>query len=255
MGELWSSPAVTSYSTESHLQEVLAGQPGLLPGVSSSPVAVRELQTGAGPLDVVVIDAEGQLTLVECKLASNAQIRREIVGQVLDYVHNAGALETVTTPMILLPGRAEADLMELSADLGISLAARDGDIRALVTEPWSPTRYSLERVLSIDTTAAGGNASLLAAAGFVLLSTYAPDFRLGQQGGASALSKSGTGFAGLVDGMVDRIIDSLGADPDHVTVVATGSYPEAVLDQCGTITTRDPWLTLTGLRLIHERNQ
>ena len=63
------------------------------------------------------------------------------------------------------------------------------------------------------------------------------------------------GFAGLVDGMVDRIIDSLGADPDHVTVVATGSYPEAVLDQCGTITTRDPWLTLTGLRLIHERNQ
>ena len=44
------------------------------------------------------------------------------------------------------------------------LAARDGDIRALVIEPWSPTRYSLERVLSIDTTAAGGNASLLAAA-------------------------------------------------------------------------------------------
>ncbi len=42
-------------------------------------------------------------------------------------------------------------------------------------------------------------ASLLAAAGFVLLSTYAPDFRIGQNGGASALSKSGTGFAGLVE--------------------------------------------------------
>ena len=84
-GEAWSTPAVTSYTAESHLQEVLAGQPSLLPGVSSSPVAVRELQTGAGPLDVVVIDADGQITLVECKLASNAQIRREIVGQVLDY--------------------------------------------------------------------------------------------------------------------------------------------------------------------------
>ena len=57
----------------------------MLPCVSSSPVAVRDLQTGAGPLDVVVIDADGQITLVECKLASNAQIRREIVGQVLDY--------------------------------------------------------------------------------------------------------------------------------------------------------------------------
>lgn len=62
------------------------------------------------------------------------------------------------------------------------------------------------------------------------------------------------GFAGLVDGIVDRIIEDLGADPDHVTVVATGSFPSAVIDECATITTRDPWLTLTGLRLVHERN-
>ena len=46
---------------------------------------MREVQTGAGPLDVMVIDTIGQVTLVECKVASNAQIRREIVGQVLDY--------------------------------------------------------------------------------------------------------------------------------------------------------------------------
>jgi hypothetical protein len=85
VGQVWSAPAVTSYSAESHLQEVLASQPSLLPGVASSPVAVREIQTGAGPLDVLVVDGEGQLTLVECKLASNAQIRREIIGQVLDY--------------------------------------------------------------------------------------------------------------------------------------------------------------------------
>jgi type III pantothenate kinase len=62
------------------------------------------------------------------------------------------------------------------------------------------------------------------------------------------------GFAGLVDGIVNRIIDSLGADPDHVTVIATGSYPESVVDHCATITTRDPLLTLTGLRLVHEKN-
>ncbi|MCD9200088.1 type III pantothenate kinase [Aeromicrobium wangtongii] len=62
------------------------------------------------------------------------------------------------------------------------------------------------------------------------------------------------GFAGLVDGMVNRIIDSLGADPDHVTVIATGSFPGSVVDHCETITTRDPYLTLTGLRLIHDKN-
>ena len=62
------------------------------------------------------------------------------------------------------------------------------------------------------------------------------------------------GFAGLVDGMIARIIDSLGADPDHVTVIATGSFPDVVVDHCDLITTRDPWLTLTGLRLVHEKN-
>lgn len=63
------------------------------------------------------------------------------------------------------------------------------------------------------------------------------------------------GFAGLIDGLVHRIIDSLDADPDHVTVIATGSFPDAVVESCETITTRDPWLTLTGLRLIHEKNR
>ena len=62
------------------------------------------------------------------------------------------------------------------------------------------------------------------------------------------------GFAGLVDGMVDHLVDALDAEPDEVTVVVTGAFPEAVVDHCDTITTRDPWLTLTGLRLVHERN-
>ncbi|HKY58691.1 MAG TPA: type III pantothenate kinase [Aeromicrobium sp.] len=62
------------------------------------------------------------------------------------------------------------------------------------------------------------------------------------------------GFAGGVDGIVRRIIDSLGVDDEDVTVVVTGSYPEAVIDACTTITDRDPFLTLEGLRLVHERN-
>lgn len=62
------------------------------------------------------------------------------------------------------------------------------------------------------------------------------------------------GFAGGVDGIVRRIIESLGADTEDVTVVVTGSYPEAVIEACETITDRDPFLTLEGLRLVHERN-
>jgi type III pantothenate kinase len=62
------------------------------------------------------------------------------------------------------------------------------------------------------------------------------------------------GFAGGVDGIVRRIIDSMGVDEEDVTVIVTGSFPEAVIDACETITDRDPFLTLEGLRLVHERN-
>ncbi len=63
------------------------------------------------------------------------------------------------------------------------------------------------------------------------------------------------GFAGGVDGIVRRIIQSMGVDEEDVTVVVTGSFPEAVIDACETITDRDPFLTLEGLRLVHERNR
>ncbi len=62
------------------------------------------------------------------------------------------------------------------------------------------------------------------------------------------------GFAGLVDGLVERMVESLGAHADDVAVIATGAYSDVVVDHCATITHRDPWLTLTGLRLVHERN-
>ncbi|RVD39748.1 DUF4350 domain-containing protein [Mesorhizobium sp. M4A.F.Ca.ET.020.02.1.1] len=42
-------------------------------------------------------------------------------------------------------------------------------------------------------------ASLFAAAGFFLLSTYAPDFRTPGNGGATPLSKGGSGYAGMVE--------------------------------------------------------
>lgn len=62
------------------------------------------------------------------------------------------------------------------------------------------------------------------------------------------------GFAGQVDRIVDRMIDALGAEPDDVSVIATGGLAETVLEECETVTDHEPWLTLTGLRLVHEKN-
>lgn len=62
------------------------------------------------------------------------------------------------------------------------------------------------------------------------------------------------GFAGQVDGIVERMAGELAEDPTDVTVVATGGLAPLVLGESRTLHQHDPWLTLRGLRLVHERN-
>ena len=59
------------------------------------------------------------------------------------------------------------------------------------------------------------------------------------------------GFAGQVDGLVDRIIEEIGP---VTAVVATGGLASVVIGESETITHHDPHLTLTGLRMVFERN-
>jgi type III pantothenate kinase len=60
------------------------------------------------------------------------------------------------------------------------------------------------------------------------------------------------GFAGLVDGIARRVIAELGDSP---RVIATGGLAPAIVPYCDTIDEVDDLLTLTGLRLIYDRNQ
>lgn len=60
------------------------------------------------------------------------------------------------------------------------------------------------------------------------------------------------GFAGQVDGLVDRITDELGTPVR--AVVATGGLASIVVPHSQTITDHEPNLTLIGLRLLFERN-
>ena len=63
------------------------------------------------------------------------------------------------------------------------------------------------------------------------------------------------GFAGQVDGVVDRMVAELSDEPESVTVVATGGLAPLVLEESTSIDRYEPWLTLLGLRLVFERNQ
>jgi type III pantothenate kinase len=60
------------------------------------------------------------------------------------------------------------------------------------------------------------------------------------------------GFAGQVDGIVERIRDELGAE---ARAVATGGLADLVAPHTRTIETVDPFLTLEGLRLVWELNR
>lgn len=63
------------------------------------------------------------------------------------------------------------------------------------------------------------------------------------------------GFAGLVDGMVERVVAELGIDREQVTVIATGHSADVVASQCASFDEFDPWLVLFGLELAFRRNQ
>ncbi|WP_027343031.1 type III pantothenate kinase [Hamadaea tsunoensis] len=59
------------------------------------------------------------------------------------------------------------------------------------------------------------------------------------------------GFAGQVDGIVERMIEELGP---VTAVIATGGLAPVVVAECRTITHHEPMITLIGLRMIFERN-
>jgi type III pantothenate kinase len=59
------------------------------------------------------------------------------------------------------------------------------------------------------------------------------------------------GFAGQVDGIVERIREELGADAQ---TVATGGLADLIVPHAKTLETIDPFLTLEGVRLVWQRN-
>ena len=77
---------------ESWLQALIFNYPDLLPVAQIEPgfglplSAAREVACGHGSIDNLYLTPDGEIILVETKLWRNAQARREVVAQTLDYV-------------------------------------------------------------------------------------------------------------------------------------------------------------------------
>jgi type III pantothenate kinase len=59
------------------------------------------------------------------------------------------------------------------------------------------------------------------------------------------------GYAGQVDAVLGRLREELG---EEATAIATGGFASAIVPFCEQVDEVDDLLTLTGLKLVHERN-
>src|SRR5262245_27795914 len=95
----------TPYDSERFLQNLLAQNPNILARTNEESerqsllLIHRELGLpgrGEGKVrwyvDHLLLDQEGVPTFIEVKRSSNSELRREVVGQVLEYVANAVAI-------------------------------------------------------------------------------------------------------------------------------------------------------------------
>jgi hypothetical protein len=133
----WQEPEAERYEDEAALQRILVDSPTLLPGIGPA-IAVGEFPLGSGSVDVVVIEPSGDLTIVECKLGKNPQVRRAVVGQTLSYAAH----------LALLDGDAFAERFERRAGTALSermeALCRDSGIE------WDPDAFQTELAARLE---------------------------------------------------------------------------------------------------------
>ena len=81
----WHQPSVDAYHNERALQDLLLESPSLLPGIEEAAVIDEMGLPDTGSVDLALVEPSGDITLVECKLVANPEIRRAVIGQIMAY--------------------------------------------------------------------------------------------------------------------------------------------------------------------------
>ena len=135
--------SATPYKDEDMLQELIASYPNLLAGRqldASSPrrwllitreIAVPgdELSPGRWALDHLFVDQDAVPTLVEVKRSSDTRLRREVVGQLLDYAAHAVQYWRAEVLRERLEERCRDAGLDADAEVQ-TLIGEDGDVEA-----------------------------------------------------------------------------------------------------------------------------
>jgi hypothetical protein len=143
----------SAYDSETLLQKLLADHPDLLAGeqinaeeprrwlLITREMAVPGEQDGAGrwSLDHLFLDQEAIPTLVEVKRSSDTRIRREVIGQMLDYAANAVVYWPVEEIKAKFESRCKDGGDDPDAELG-DLLGEGGDAASF----WQQVKTNLQ---------------------------------------------------------------------------------------------------------------
>lgn len=253
-GGVFHAVGETAPESEESLQALIADTPELLPGAEMSPdsplqwlLIEREAGVPDGEgfpdrwaLDHLFVDQNGVPTFVEVKRSTNTEIRRRIVGQMLDYAANAivyWPADKIRSRLITRVGR-DREAVELTERLGVEenpdefwkivdTNLRAGSVRMLFVADRIPDELrrivaflsaQLQRaeVFAIEVRAFGGQPAQ-AIVTSVVAGTPAPS--VAGESGVTEASKSGMR-------MLDRL--SSWATQTHLNMQPTGKGQKVV---------------------------
>jgi hypothetical protein len=87
-GGKWQKATKVEFAAEAQLQKLIYDSPELIPTHEGDAPAVFAREAGlpgSGYTDLLGVDVNGNILVVETKLARNDEVRRKVIGQVLEY--------------------------------------------------------------------------------------------------------------------------------------------------------------------------
>lgn len=149
-GGRWQAPEVQAYENEEMLKHLLRDSPQLLPMSAKDSIFVEELAVPqGGSVDLVGVDPYGAITLVECKLGKNPEIRRSVVGQLFAYASGLWEMsyeEFDRAFSVAFKGTTLADAVR--ARLPDAADWHEEDFRAAVSDNLRAGRFTL--IIAVD---------------------------------------------------------------------------------------------------------
>jgi type III pantothenate kinase len=173
--------------------------------------------------------AGGPTVVVEPGIRTGIQI-------VIDNPREIGADRVANSLAALERYGAPAVVVDFGTSTNFDVVSADGHLVGAVIAPG----------LQISHDALIGNTAALRRVELV-----APESVVGKNTVAAIQSGLVFGHAGLVDGLIERLVAEVGAGAH---VIATGGLAATIVPHCRTVETIDEFLTLEGLRLLFERN-